>query len=556
MESTINQAAANRALAFFSGLRHTQARWAGEPFQLLDWQRQALIDIFGTLRPDGTRQYRTVYIEVPKKNGKSEFASGIALYLLVSDGEQAAQVYSAATDRDQAAIVYNGAKIMVEESAELSARCRALGGEHGAKRIVVPKSNSYYRVLSAESYSKHGYNISGLVVDEVHAHKDRRLIDVLTKGSGAARSQPLFIYITTAGTDRNSICWELHEKALRVLKFRKPDAYSWVMGDPIDDPSFYAVIYGLHEDEDWTDEANWHKANPALGTILKLDDLRKDFQDAQQNVAEENLFKQLRLNIWVKSSVRWMKMDKWDACSGLTIIKGKSENPVTLYTEWEQALHGRKAYGGLDLASSVDLAALALAVPTGNGKYALPMKFWIPEDTAAEKEQHDGVPYRQWARDGFITLTPGNVIDYGYILQELAQLRQIYDFKELAYDRFGAWQLIQQLQEIGFITDPKLAEPGAPLIIPFGQGFVSMSGTTKEMMTFTLQGNIEHGGNPVLRWNADNMVVRTDPAGNIKPDKEKATQKIDGMVAAIMALDRAIRHKDEDGPSIYETRGF
>jgi len=482
---------------------------------------------------------------IPTHN--SEFASGLALYLLVSDGEQAAQVYSAATDRDQAAIVFNGAKIMVEDSPELLARCRVLGGEHGAKRIIVPSTNSYYRVLSAESYSKHGYNISGLVVDEVHAHKDRRLIDVLTKGSGAARNQPLFVFITTAGTDRNSIGWELHEKALRVLKFRKPEEYAWVQGEPIDDPTFYAVIYGLHEDEDWTDEANWYKANPALGTILKIEDFRRDFGDAQRNVAEENLFKQLRLNIWVKSTLRWMKMDKWDECSGLL--------PGQTYKDWEKALEGRRAYAGLDLASSVDLAALALAIPKDNGHYALRMKFWIPEETAADKEQHDGVPYRQWAREGYITLTPGNVIDYAYILHELAELRTLYDFKELAYDRFGAWQLIQQLQEIGFITDPKLAEPGSPLIIPFGQGFVSMSGTTKEMMTFVLQGKVEHGGNPVLRWNADNMVVRTDPAGNIKPDKEKATQKIDGMVAAIMALDRAIRHKDEDGPSVYEERG-
>jgi len=526
----IDKKISNRAIAFFRGLRHTTGQWAGEPFQLLDWQTHVLTEVFGTLRTDGTRQYQKVYIEIPKKNGKSEFAAGLALYLLIADGEPAAQVYSAATDRDQAGIVYQAAKIMVEESPELEARCSILDG---TKRITVPRTNSFYRVLSSETYSKHGYNISGLVVDEVHAHKDRGLIDVLTKGSGAARRQPLFVFITTSGIDRNSICWEMHEYALRVLKFRYPEEYDWVQGQPIDDPAFYAVIYGLKDDDDWTDEKNWYKANPALGHILNIEEFRKSFQDAQQNVAEENLFKQLRLNIWVKSSLRWMKMIDWDVCNAPIDIEINND-----------------CYAGLDLASTTDLAALALVFPCEDF-YKVLMKFWIPEDKALEKEKHDQVPYNEWAKQGFVTLTPGNVIDYSYIREEIREIRDNCNLRELAFDRWGATKLIQDLQEDGFVLDEK--EKG-PLIIPFGQGFASMSSPTKELMTLVLSKKIIHGGNPVLRWNADNMVVRSDPAGNIKPDKEKAKQKIDGMVALIMALDRAIKHKTQ-GPSIYEERG-
>jgi phage terminase large subunit-like protein len=533
MKSKINPEAANQAIAFFKGLRHTTGQWAGEPFHLLDWQHKALVEIFGTLKPDGFRQYQTVYIEIPKKNGKSEFASGLALYLLTADSEPGAQVYSAATVREQAEIVYRAAKIMVEESPELSSRCDVLDG---TKRITVPRSNSFYRVLSSENYSKHGYNISGLVVDEVHAHKDRGLIDVLTKGSGAARRQPLFIFITTAGTDRNSICWEIREHALRVLKFRYSKQYAWVQGSPMDDPSFYAVVYGLKDDEDWTDEKNWYKANPALGQILNIDEFRKSFQDAQRNIAEENLFKQLRLNIWVKSSLRWMKMSDWDACNTLV-------DP--------DELNGQDCYGGLDLAATTDLAALGLVFPQDD-VYKVLMKFWIPEDTALDKEKHDQVPYREWAKKGFITLTPGNVIDYAYIKEQIREIREEFNLRELAFDRWGATKLVQDLIEDGFVADPKQE---GPVIVPFGQGFASMSAPTKEIMNIVLGKKLHHGGNPVLRWNADNMTVLQDPAGNIKPVKPKGAMKIDGMVALIMALDRATRHAPEE-KSIYETEGI
>jgi len=530
----INKAAAERAIIFFQGLRHTAGQWAGEPFQILPWQTKVLTDVFGTLKSDGTRQYQKVYIEIPKKNGKSEFAAGLALYLLVADGEPAAQVYSAATDRDQAGIVYHAAKIMVEETPELSLRCSVLDG---TKRITVPRTNSFYRVLSSETYSKHGYNISGLVVDEVHAHKDRGLIDVLTKGSGAARRQPLFIFITTAGIDRNSICWEMHEYALRVLKFRYPKKYDWVQGQPIDDPSFYAVIYGLRDDEDWMDEKNWYKANPALGHILKIEEFRKSFQEAQANIAEENLFKQLRLNIWVKSSLRWMKMSDWDASVGEID---------------EDQLKMQDCYAGLDLASTSDLAALSLVFPRED-HYETIMRYWMPADNAREKERHDQVPYSQWERDEFITLTHGNVIDYEFIQNEINALRMQFNIRELAYDPWNATKLIQDLQKDGFTADTK-REEGISLI-PVGVGYYkTMSGPTKELMNQILKKNLWHGGNPVLRWNADNTIVMMDNLGNIKPIKPKGAMKIDGIIALIMALDRATRHQVEQ-KSVYEDRG-
>ncbi|MCK9569869.1 terminase large subunit [Candidatus Pacearchaeota archaeon] len=543
MKTKINPEAANQAIAFFKGLRHTTGQWAGEPFHLLDWQHKALIEIFGTLRPDGTRQYKNVYIEIPKKNGKSEFASGLALYLLTADGEPGAEVYSAATDRDQAGIVYRAARIMVEESPELSSRCNVLDG---TKRIIVPRTNSFYRVLSSETYSKHGYNISGLVVDEVHAHKDRGLIDVLTKGSGAARRQPLFIFITTAGTDRNSICWEMHERALRILKFRHPKEYAWVQGAPLNDPSFYAVIYGLRDDEktagkpgkkieSWTLEKNWYKANPALGQILNIDEFRKAFEDAQRNLAEENLFKQLRLNIWVKSSVRWMRMSDWDAC----------EEPA-------ENLEGMDCYGGLDLSSTTDLSALALIFPRDGG-FDVVMRYWTPSDTAADREKHDQVPYRQWERDEAIILTEGNRIDYEYVHQEINAVRQIYNLRELAYDPWNALQLVQELAKDGFTIDPKIE--GIPLI-PLRTGWYGpMSPPTKELMNQVLSKKLRHGGQPVLRWNADNTIVMQDNLGNIKPIKPKSAMRIDGIVALIMALDRATRHAPEE-KSAFEDEGY
>lgn len=517
---------ADRVINIIEQFKHSTGEWAGQPFKLMPWQRKPLEKFFGTLNADGSRQYRTLYEEVPRKNGKTEQGAGIAMYLLAGDNEPGAQIYSCAGDRQQASLIYNAAAPMVRQAPALSSRLTIIESQ---KRIIYPQQNSFYQVLSAEAYSKHGLNVHGNLFDELHNQPNRDLWDVMRTGSGARR-QPVTMVMTTAGYDRNSIAWEIHDYACKVRD------------GIIEDETFLPVIYSAAEEDDWTSEAVWKKANPALGVFRNIDEMRMMCAQAKEMPASEMTFRRLYLNQWVNSVARWLPMDKWDAC-------GK---PVD-----KESLKGRPCYAALDLSSSIDLTSLNLVFPREVGYDILPF-FWIPADTAVEAEKRDRVPYREWARQGFIHLTPGNVIDYGFIRQTLRDLRGIYDIKELAYDRWGARQLIENLDEDGWLVDPEAVKKAkystAPVVVPFGQGFASMSSPTKELMTLVLQEKIRHGGHPVLRWNADNMVVAQDPAGNLKPDKAKATQKIDGMVALIMALDRAIRHQGE-GPSVYETRG-
>ena len=320
-------------------------------------------------------------------------------------------------------------------------------------------TNSFYQVLSAEAYTKHGLNVHAVIFDELHSQPNRELFDVMTKGSGDARTQPLFFLITTAGTDRHSVCFEQHQKAEDILLGRKID------------PTFYPVIYGVPDDADWSLEEVWHQANPSLGYTSDIEKVRNAYLSAKDNPAEENIFRQLRLNQWVKQSTRWMQMEKWDACAF----------PVD-----ERELLDRECYGGLDLSSSIDITAFVLVFPPRDDleKYVILPYFWIPEEN-----------------------------------------------------------MVQNLEELGFT------------VVPFGQGFKDMSPPSKELMKLTLEQKLAHGGHPVLRWMMDNIFVRTDPAGNIKPDKEKSTEKIDGAVAAVMALDRAIRNGGSSG-SVYDDRGI
>lgn len=504
-----NQDRADRAVQFIQSLKHSVGEWAGKPFVLMDWQRKQIIEpLFGTLNPDGTRQYRTIYIELPRKNGKTSTAAPIALYLLYADDEPGAQIYSAANDRDQASLVFNVAAPMVKQSPALKRRSKILDYQ---KRIVNYELNAFYRAISAEAYTKFGIDAHGIVYDELHAAPDRGLYDVLTTSTGARR-QPLSVFITTAGYDRESICWEQHDYACKVRD------------GIIEDPTFLPVIYAAPEEADWTDEDVWRACNPALGAFRNIEEMRNLCRRAQENPAEEMTFRRLYLNQWTGSVERWMPMEKWDACGGKV-----------------DDLENRTCYAGLDLAATTDLTALSLVFPKEDS-YDVLMHFWIPGDTAVQAEKRDRVPYRAWAQQGFISLTPGNVIDYKFIQKTLEQYREKFKIAEIAFDRWGATKLVQDLQEVSFT------------VVPFGQGFASMSAPTKELMTLVLGGKIRHGGHPVLRWNADNMVVAQDPAGNLKPDKAKATQKIDGMVALIMALDRATRH-GAGGHSVYESHG-
>lgn len=450
---------ADHAVAFIQNLKHTKGKWDGKPFLLLPWQEQIVRDLFGIVKADGKRQFRSAYVEIPKKNGKSELAAAIALYLLYGDGEASAEVYGCANDRSQASIVF----------------------------------------------------------DEIHAQPNRKLYDVMTKGSGDAREQPLFFIITTAGTDKESICYELHTKALDIMNGRKSD------------PSFYPVIYGLSDEDDWNDEKNWYKANPSLGYTISIDRVRDAYREVLDNPAEENVFKQLRLNIWTNSAVAWIPEHIYD--------RGNQKIDYT-------SLLGRDCYAGLDLSSTSDITALVLVFPprTEEEKYIVLPFFWLPEETLELRCRRDHVLYDVWERQGYILTTEGNVIHYGFIERFIEQLGEKYHIIEIAYDRWNATQMVQNLEDMGFT------------MVPFGQGFKDMSPPSKELYKLLMEGNIIHGGNPVLKWMAQNVVMRQDPAGNIKPDKEKSVEKIDGIVALIMGLDRCIRSSPPS--SVYDTRGI
>ncbi|MCD8013315.1 MAG: terminase large subunit [Lachnospiraceae bacterium] len=502
----------DKAVNFIEQLCHTKSKWAGKRFWLLPWQEQIVRDVFGIVKADGTRQFRTAFVEIPKKNGKSELAAAIALYLLYADGEASPEVYGAASDRQQASIVFDVAKRMVEQNKTLLKRSKIMTAQ---KRLVNYPLAGYYQVLSAEVNTKHGLNVSGLVFDELHSLPTRALYDVLTKGASDARQNPLSFIITTAGTDRNSIGFEVHTKAKDILEGRRVD------------PTFYPVIYGIGDDDDWSDESNWYKANPSLDITIPVDRMRDAFRDAKANPAEENLFRQLRLDQWVASTVRWIPEHIYD----------QGSEPIDL-----KSLEGRDCYGGLDLSSSEDITAFVLVFPprTPDEKYIILPFMWVPEDTIPQRVRRASVPYDVWVKQGYMLATEGNVIDYGFIEHFIDEMGKKYHIKEIAFDRWGAVEMVQHLEGEEFA------------VIPFGQGFKDMSPATKAFYELLMKGEIIHGGHPVLRWMAGNVVVETDPAGNIKPTKRKSPEKIDGIVAAIMALDRCIRHEEQG--SVYDTR--
>ena len=506
---------ADRAVTFIENLCHTKGKWAGTPFWLLPWQEQLIRDIFGIVKPDGNRQFRTAFVEICKKVGKSELAAAVALYLLYADNEPSAEVYGAAADRQQASIVFDVAKQMVEMSPALMKRSKLMAA---TKRIVNYSNAGYYQVLSAEVGGKHGFSVSGLVFDEIHTQPNRQLYDVLTKGSSDARQNPLHFIITTAGNDRHSIAFELHTKAVDILEGRRVD------------PTFYPVVYGLKDDEDWEDEANWYKVNPSLGYTVDIERLRDAYREAKQNPADEITFKWLRMNMWVSSTTAWIP----DA------IYMRGNDPIDM-----DALEGRDCYAGLDLSSTGDITALVLMFPPRDmtEKYIVLPFFWVPEDTIPRRVKANSVPYDVWEKQGHILATEGNVIHYDFIEKFIYDLAEKYHILEIAVDRWNATQMIQNLEGEGFT------------IVPFGQGFSSMSAPTKEFYRLLMEGQIIHGGHPVLRWMAGNVVIDTDPAGNIKVTKAKSKEKIDGIVATIMALDRCIRQEGQSG-SVYDERGL
>ena len=550
-EFWFDEQAAYRAEAFFDEvLINVKGEWAGDPFILEPWQRKIIRDVFGWMRLDGSRRYRTIYIEIPRKNGKSSLAAGVALYLLFADREPGAEVYSAAADKEQAAIVFDLASEMVEGAPALDSQA-----EIYKRSIVVSDLSASYKVLSADAYTKHGLNASGVVIDELHAQPNRDLVDVLVTSTGARR-QPMILLLTTAGVEPESICGEFHDYAISVIE------------GVIEDPSFYGVIYsadrrpigasvpaagelrpaaGKQDPEaedpeaedpeagiDWLDESVWFRANPNLGISVKLEYLRGEARKAANVPAYQNTFKRLHLNIWTEQVTRWLSLELWAGCR-------KQIEPGRF--------HGAACYGGLDLSSTQDLASLVLVFPSERDepeRFAVLPYFWIPAENAAERARNDRVPYDAWIRDGLIKTTEGNAIDYEFIIRDIEALTLEFDIKQIAFDRWGAFQVSSRLEGMGLE------------VVGFGQGFKDMSPPTRELIRLIKNKTLDQPDHAILNWNAANMVVSTDAAGNVKPNKEKSRQRIDGMVALIMGLARAIVYREagRSGRSVYEDRGM
>lgn len=513
--------AAQRALDFFPEcLTHIEGMLAGQPFILEPWQQAIIANLFGwKKKADRYRRYREAFIFVPRKNGKTPLAAGIGNYVLFCDGERGGQNYCAASEREQAALVYRHAKGMIENEPELSSRAKIYKG-FGHRSIEHLESGSFFRVISADADTKHGGNSHLVIIDELHAQPNRDLVDVLqTSLASANRPQPLMIHITTSDFAGESICNEKYDYAIKVR--------DGIIGDT----SFLPVVYEAANDADWTDEKIWEGANPNIDVSVSREYLRRECMRAQESPAYENTFKRLHLNIRTEQDVRWLPMDKWDACN-------EPVNP--------DALRGSACYAGLDLASTRDVTALVLyfpgdAPPTECKAAVLPY-FWVPSEGARQRERRDRVPYETWARDGFIELTPGNVVDYDMIRQRINEIGELFNIREIAIDKWNSTQLQIQLIGDGFE------------VVPFGQGFASMSAPSKELERQVISGAFAHGGNPVLRWMASNVSVQMDAAGNVKPAKDKSSDKIDGIVSLVMAIGQMLV-AEEKKPSVYSTRG-
>jgi phage terminase large subunit-like protein len=501
---------------FVSLLRQSKGQWAGQVMELLPWQQELVSTLYGTLRDDGERRYRTAYVEVPRKNGKSSIAAALALYHLVADGEAGAEVYLGAVDRDQASIVFGIAADMVRQNKALAARLQVVPS---TRRIVDPRASSVLRVIASDAAGSHGFNASCVIADEVHAWPSRELWDVLQTSMGARR-QPLMIGITTAGFEQNSLGGQLHEYAERVRD------------GVVDDPSFLPVLYGAAPDEPWDDPAVWRRANPSLGHTITEEYLAGECARAKAVPAYESAFRRLHLCQWVNQETRYLPMEAWSDCAG-------GVTPAEL----EGELEGEVCYGGLDLSATTDLTALVLVFPRGDGTYDVVPRFWLPADDLKRRCERDRVPYDVWARQGLLTLTPGNVVDYAHVRAEVNALAKRYVVGGISYDRWAATQLVQELTADGID------------MAPMSQGMASMAAPTKELLTLALGRRLRHANHPILRWQADNLVVTQDAAGNVRPAKHKARQRIDGMVALIMGIDRASRNAGA-AVSVYEERGM
>ncbi len=516
---------AAKVLRFFvEKLTHTKGRlFAGRPIVPEPWQQAIIANLFGWIRPDGLRRFREAFIEVARGNGKTTIVAGLALYLLLEDEEPGAEIYALASEFKQAALLYEPARLMVEVEPSLQANLRAYKTFKSLEYNPGIGDLRVFRALSADAKSKHGFSAHGALVDEVHAHPNRDLIDVI-KTSMGKRDQPLIVYITTSDYERISVCNELEDYAVRVRlnhgSKRKPGY----------DPAFLPAVWKVPKDKEkeWRKPKTWSYANPSLGACVSLEFLKRECRIAQENPAYENFFKRMYCNIRTQSAVAWLPMDRWDECAGRFRYRTHAER-----------LKGELCFAGLDLSKTRDLTAFVLFFPE---QLSFLSWFWIPKETALEQEKRDRVPYTAWADAGFIELTEGDTVDYPFVRDRIFQIGRDYAIEEILYDPWNASQFAQELAAEGVeVTE-------------YRQGWHSLNEPSKELERLVFARELRHGGHPVLDWNAGNVSIETDATGSIKPSKKKSTHRIDGIVAAIMAIGGLVlRGKTQ---SVYETRGI
>lgn len=501
--------AAIRAIGFIEKLKHTKGKWAGQRFKLESWQQFILWNIFGWMKADGTRRFRYVYVEIARKNGKTALSAGIGLYMLFADGEARPEVYSAATVKDQARICFSDAVEIVKKT-DLKNYLSPYRNS-----IVYELKSGMMKPLSSDYGTHDGLNPSCGIIDEFHAHKDSGMFDVIKSAFGARR-QPLMFIITTAGFNKNGACYAYRSNVIKILQGIN------------EDDSLFGIIYTLDSKEEWDNPKMWIKSNPNLGISVFPEYLADQVNDAKNRPEAVRNVMTKNVNLWVDAEKTWILDDMWQKCIGTTGI---------------ESLRGCKCWGGLDLSNVSDITAFVLLFHE-NEKFQLLPFFWIPEDKMLEKIRKENINYDKWSSLGFVKVTAGNVLDYDFVKADILQIAEIYDLQSTAYDRWNASQTIIDLQNEGMECSP------------FGQGYGSMGAPTKEFEKMVLTEKIEHFGNPVLRWMMASTVIKTDPAGNIKPDKEKSSQKIDGIVASIMALGEWMTAQAEEDNNPYNQRGM
>ena len=507
-----DEKAATRAITFIERhIKHIKGELGGKPFLLEPFQKKIVRDLFGwKYKETNLRRFRTAYICLPRKNGKSTLISAISLYMLVADGEPSAECYVAAGDRQQAGIIFDVASSMVQSDNQLQTNLKVFKNS-----IIHEKSNSSFKAISAEASSKFGYNASFICMDEFFVQKDSQLWDALTTSVGSRR-QPMTIAITTAGYNRESICFKTETYGKKVAE------------GIIEDSSFYYVKYACDLETDWTSEDALRIANPGLESgVVKLDYLKREQEKAIKLPSYENTFRMLHLNQWMSSASKWLSDQQWMACD---------RGPIRL-----EDYRGQTAFAGLDLASVRDISAFVLLIPEDDRFTVIPFCF-APKENAFIRSRRDQVDYIGWEKEGLMELTDGDVTDYNYIKKRIQEVAEIVNIKSIAYDRWNASQLVIDLSELGLPMES------------YGQGWSSMSAPCKELEKLVLGKQINHGGHKVLRWSCSNLAMKSDPAGNIKMDKSKSTERIDPMVSLVMALGSYMNNDNPD--SAYADKGI